>query len=117
MRFVSFLRTWKTRPNVPRPMSLRKSKSRGVRARFVDLRLPEARRGGFGGSRGDNAALDQLAAQLLEEALSPAAEVEVVALTLPSPAAPGPGHYATWHPESIAAPAADRPAAAARIRS
>jgi hypothetical protein len=35
VRFVSFFRTWNTLPNVPRPISLRNSKSRGVSARFV----------------------------------------------------------------------------------
>lgn len=42
MRFVSLFRTWKTLPNVPRPISLRNSKSRGVSARLfyhVEMKL------------------------------------------------------------------------------
>jgi hypothetical protein len=47
IRLVSRFRTWKTFPNVPRPINLRNSKSRGVSARFVcrvELRGGEKRR-------------------------------------------------------------------------
>ncbi|MFB9222924.1 type I polyketide synthase [Paracoccus cavernae] len=61
------------------PLRVLPHEAAGVSTRLVDLRVPETRRSTFGGAKTDGAALDLLAAQLLEEALAPLNGVEVIA--------------------------------------